>query len=420
MKGLLSAIILTLFLTRAVAQIACPPGYMERNVKCNGKIGAKCVPENYTCNKCWILDFAPCPGRKLGGSWFYGSYEKALKAANKESSNWHDGKCTWYDNTNFTIYIDDEKYCSAAPDGNVAVKNDLLSKIKPFLQRYKAEITNYQRYFNGQPYKPGAVTKEYQTQLKQAEDNVSRLEAMTNNLNDNNLAEIENMFNDMQREEQNLKQSDANFRNNTNASRQEEINNQQAEQTKRQNEQRLENQRKTQEKIDAQMADISRKSKAQAEVASTIVDGLGSMMNTYLVNQAKRSIAEDNRKRSQKFEELKRQVQSEEGELVDCSSCNGEGYDRCNTCSSNGKKTCGVCYGKAGENCAVCKGSGTYAVGSTTLSCTSCFGKGKISCTSCGNTGESLCIICNGLGKTQCIHCSGTGQEFKRSYSRRY
>ena len=34
------------------------------------------------------------------------SYEKTEIAAKKESNNWQDGKCIWYDNTKYEIYLD--------------------------------------------------------------------------------------------------------------------------------------------------------------------------------------------------------------------------------------------------------------------------------------------------------------------------
>ena len=420
MNKFFTLIVLCLTLTRVTAQVDCPQGYVERNIECNGNIIVKCVPENYTCNGCWILKFAPCPGQTSGGSRFYGSYERALQAAQKESNNWHHGQCTWWDNRNYKIYIDDSKYCSTNLNDEEVLKNDLLNKVKPFLQRYKAEIANYRRYFNGQLYKPSAVFKEYETQLKQAEENVLNLESMLNNINDNNLHQIENAFNDLQKEQQNLKQADANYKTQINTEKQEELNRQQSEETNRQKQQQLEQQRKSQEKIEAQMRELTRKSQAQANVASSILDGLSSILGTIQANQAKRSIAEDNNKRAKQFEELKKRVQNEEGELAECSSCYGEGYKDCRICNSKGKKTCGVCYGKAGETCSICRGSGTYQVGTVKMSCTSCFGKGVKNCSYCGNTGQTLCSSCNGLGRTQCNHCYGTGQEFKMDYSNQY
>lgn len=121
------------------------------------------------------------------------------------------------DYNRFTIYISNGKYC------NSAAVDDLLSKIKPFLKRYKAEIFNYKRYFSGKPYKPGAIVKEYESVLKQAEENANKLSIDLNNITDQNLSQLESEFDNVQNEEITLQQTEKkyeNYINNSNASTQ--------------------------------------------------------------------------------------------------------------------------------------------------------------------------------------------------------
>ena len=215
---------LLLFLVFIInAQEKCPEGYEQRDVKCSGKIVSRCVPINFTCNKCWAVDFAPCPGTTSGGIDYYGSYERALNAAENASNNWHDGKCTWWDNTKYEIYLDDSKYCSTTPNATNAVKTDLRNKIMPFLKRYKSEIDNFKRYFAGQPYKPGAIFDEYESVVDLGEENTSKLESLLLNINDNNIAEIERNFEDLKVEEANFTQKEATIKSEISAARQKAI-----------------------------------------------------------------------------------------------------------------------------------------------------------------------------------------------------
>lgn len=420
MKTLSTFGILLLFSKSAFAQIDCPSGYVSRNVKCSGTISVRCVPENYACNKCWVLEFAPCPGKKVGGAWFYNSYEQALQAAQKESNNWKDGRCSWYDNTKYKIFIDNAKFCSTGLNAGVQLKNDLLNKIKPFLQRFKAEIQNYRRFLAGKPYKPGAVFKEYETLIEQGEQNGNDLELMLNSINDDNLQEIQKAFSDLQKEQQNLQQANINFRSKLNALQQEEFDRERSEKIQQQKENLQVQQRRNQDKVEAQLQLLNRKNKVQADLFSAVLDGLSSILGSLQAEQARKSIAEDERQRDRHFELLKEKIESESGELVNCSSCDGEGYKDCQNCSSTGKSTCGICDGKAGETCTVCKGSGSYQVGSASLSCSACLGKGIKECAFCGNSGKKLCSSCSGLGKIPCSECYGTGQEFKKNYAEKY
>ncbi len=219
MKKYISLFFLLIALNKTEAQQGCPVGYEEKNVKCNGTTSTQCVPENYACKQCWALHFEPCPGKTSGGENDYSSYEKALEGAQKEPTSWIDGQCYFYDNKKYKIYLDDPNFCSL--NANTAAISALKNKILPFLQRYKAEIENYKRYFNGEPYKPGAVYDEYKSLLDQAPEDANKLTNMVNNLTADNLNQIELEFDNIQNEETRLTQQQTNYVNyiaNSNAS----------------------------------------------------------------------------------------------------------------------------------------------------------------------------------------------------------
>ncbi len=390
----------------------CPAGYEEKNVKCGTSIVAKCVPINYNSKDAWMVYSPPCNNSKSqsGGRWYYNSYDLALQGAERHKAE--NNSCPFYNDQIYTIYLDDSKLCNNTIDWNEAKKNDFINKIKPFLQRYKAEIANYRRYFNGQPYKPGAVFKEYEEQLKQAEENVSNLEMMLNNINDNNLSLIENTFNNMQQEEQNLKQADTNFKNELNSTRQEEISKQQSDEVK---EQQLEQQRKTQEKIDVQMKELSEKSQSQANYISGVMDGLSGIASSIQIRDANKSISEENERKRDEFKKLKEEINTGDGELKDCNSCFGNGYKDCNSCNNSGYRGCSSCQGQGGSECLVCHGNGKINYGNFSMACTACLGKGTKNCAWCNNSGKTICGNCHGTLKSFCNKCNGTGKLFKKN-----
>ncbi len=212
------------FSNHTKAQSNCPEGYEQRNVKCNGSIVVKCVPKNYNCRLCWAVEWPPCPGGTLGGAGYYATYLSAFTYAQRVKNSTRHEDCDFYgwDNRSYTIYLDDSEYCTNRIDEKTAIKDDLLKKIQPFLQRYKDEIENYRRYYKQQPYKPGAVFREYATQLEQALENVRQLEVMLKNISDANLSELENAFDKLKAEETDLKIATSNFKNNLNIANQEE------------------------------------------------------------------------------------------------------------------------------------------------------------------------------------------------------
>lgn len=94
----------------ANAQSTCPPDYSIRDVRCKGIITSQCVPDNYNCDKCWTVANPPCAGNTFGGEGFYDSYDKALAAAEKGKKE--NNSCPWYNDQEYTIYIDDTKFCN--------------------------------------------------------------------------------------------------------------------------------------------------------------------------------------------------------------------------------------------------------------------------------------------------------------------
>ncbi|RTQ47767.1 hypothetical protein EJV47_17760 [Hymenobacter gummosus] len=191
----------------------CPTGYEERNVKCDGKTVKKCIPVNLSCNKCWHVSYSDCQGNVETSIWggSFDTYEECVRKAQDFQKN-HSflGNCPQAGNK-YLITLLGAKVNLCTNSINYIAINDLKNKIIPFLKRYKAEVSNYRRYFSGKPYKPGAIVKDYESMLKQAEDNVKKLENHLNNITDQNLSEIETAFNDIQIEEIKLQQTHANY-----------------------------------------------------------------------------------------------------------------------------------------------------------------------------------------------------------------
>lgn len=174
------------------AQNDCPAGYEIKSIKCNGKMTSKCVPVNYTCNKCWTLEFAPCPGRTNGGQGGYSSYEKAEIGAKRESNNWHDGKCTWYDNTKYEIYLDASEFCDQTPP---LISTDLKSRLKILKDQWTSAVKKSIKIYLGissgkNSGSVGDVIKEYRENIELSEKRIKELELFINNYDGKKIDEI--------------------------------------------------------------------------------------------------------------------------------------------------------------------------------------------------------------------------------------
>lgn len=198
-KPIVYGLLFIAFSVKSVAQMQCAPGYEARQVKCRNSFVVQCLPTNYSCKQCWTLEFEPCPGRKMGGMSMANSYEQALKAARNESSNWKNGECVFYDNTQYKIYLDDPNQCFSAETKD-AIRTDLRNNILAFLQRYREEIANYRRAATGREPRVGATIREYENVFDNAETHARNLESALNRLTNQNLSEVKQMLRDTEKE----------------------------------------------------------------------------------------------------------------------------------------------------------------------------------------------------------------------------
>ena len=158
-----------------------------------------------------------------------------------------------------------------------------------------------------------------------------------------------------------------------------------------------------------QLALLDSKMEIQAQKLTAVNDAISGLADLIISNMLQKSIASDTRDREQRFTELREEVNSKHGSLVDCSECNGQGYSSCDKCNSRGYIVCSQCDGNGKKRCYHCNGTGV----SLGARCVICNGTGYETCTSCFGKGKSVCTACYGLGRQQCIHCRGTGKEFK-------
>jgi len=402
MKIVILIIILSFQAINIIAQSGCPSGYEERDVKCNGSISKKCVPSNFTCNKCWHVIYSECNGsfeNTIWGNW-YNTYDECVNAAKEASNRQATASCPYLFKYN-KIILSEAKLCETGIDGNAVVKEDLKNKIKPFLKRYMDEISNYRRYFNMQAYLPGAATKEYSAMLRQATDDVNKLSALVNNMTDDNLTEIKTEFDNLKQEEQNLNTAKENCQ-------QEQQNLQQQRKNARENAEQ-ENNRKRQEqldKVDRQTENIHTKNDA-------IQQGLNGIADILQKNLQDKIIRSDKDTRQDATRELKDKINNSSGNVVECSNCNGTGSLKCNDCEGNGYNQCVVCSGNGNKNCPICSGTGR----SNNRVCVMCGGKGANECSICFGKGKTACVNCSGFGHLICRSCGGIGQKFEEDNS---
>jgi hypothetical protein len=213
MRTSICLIILCLSISKLNSQNSCPVGYSLRSVICKGVVAEKCIPENLTCEYCWKIIWPQCISDQRAADNITNSYEKALQIAEERKREFSGINCTGTyhtDYSRFKIYLVSANYCNS-PISDSFVVRDLVSKINPFLKRYRAEISAYKRYFNNQPYKPGAVIKEYAAVLKQADQNVKKLEVQIEYMNSEKLSEIQSLFDEVQSDEMALSKIHASY-----------------------------------------------------------------------------------------------------------------------------------------------------------------------------------------------------------------
>ena len=164
--GISCLLIFVLPVKLAFAQLSCPMNYSEREVVCGGAIVKRCVPDNFSCQGCWHIIWPRCNSNQRNADNYANSYEDAINLAQEQKAFFQNASCVTVstDYNRYSIYLIGGNYCSTL-DPNSAIKRELGTKISVLLIRIKDEMINYWRYFNGQPYKPGAIVKEYKTQV---------------------------------------------------------------------------------------------------------------------------------------------------------------------------------------------------------------------------------------------------------------
>ncbi|MCB9187531.1 MAG: hypothetical protein H6601_12405 [Flavobacteriales bacterium] len=399
----------------AQAQSGCPVGFEMRDVKCKGEISKRCMPINYECRNCWYVRWEPCPGGQHSGLDMFHTYEKALEVALSKRRS-PQKECFLWDENNFSIYLQDESTCSGSQSSsaNEQLKTELVKNARNFYKRIKELLANTRQALSRGYSLPGDISKEYWRTLQNSERKAGELLGMLTSVQDHSFDEINRLYEDLQKDEVQLQQINTDIQNAANGQRQQQL---QQQQEQRQQQQQVVEQRtrEADARREEQLRQLNAQSRARAEAIGNLHSSVSSSVRKSIDDGQRRRIEEQNRNRESRFAELRRKVQSEDGELVNCYKCGGNGGSSCSTCRGAGSRTCNSCQGNAGKSCRVCNGSGVkYTLGTTKVTCSSCFGKGKIECSWCHNTGNAPCTQCDGVGKSSCYYCAGTGLEFRR------
>jgi len=195
------------------AQNNCPAGYTAREVKCNGQITIQCVPDDYKCESCWVVEYPPCPGRTFPQKSTYKTYERALAESQKPSHNWQsDGSCLWWDDRSFKIYFEDKQFCSSNP---ATPSEDFKSKISSLYDSWTLTIADAQARYNGYTGlglpELTQVSTEYIGNIQEAARNLKKFKQFINEFTGNKTAEIEEQFKGFQNEYSNFQSSSNNY-----------------------------------------------------------------------------------------------------------------------------------------------------------------------------------------------------------------
>lgn len=94
-----------------------------------------------------------------------------------------------------------------------------------------------------------------------------------------------------------------------------------------------------------------------------------------------------------------------------CRVCDGDTDVECNECEGRGDNDCGICDGESYHECSECYGSGKEEDDEgEEIDCTSCNGEGKTECENCDGSGKFTCDDCSGEGRYECYECEGSGE----------
>lgn len=96
--------------------------------------------------------------------------------------------------------------------------------------------------------------------------------------------------------------------------------------------------------------------------------------------------------------------------MFSCPECDGGGRIECYECSG-GKLDCSECDGEGKVQCSECEGDGKVEDDEGEMvPCDLCTGEGEIECDECAGEGRVECDECGGMGDRYCDECSGDGE----------
>jgi hypothetical protein len=95
--------------------------------------------------------------------------------------------------------------------------------------------------------------------------------------------------------------------------------------------------------------------------------------------------------------------------VSECSQCDGSGEYECHNCDGSGYVPCVQCDGTGEETCQECNGDGEVEDDGEMVSCPDCGGDGGVTCSDCGGNSEVSCGECS-WGKETCSQCDGEGE----------
>lgn len=137
---LLFLLFFELFSFSAILYSQCPQGYSLRDVKCGNKFTSKCLPDDYNCKDCWVVEWEPCPGKKSGGSWRHSTYALAQADAERDLAGNIFKTCEenpneWKDKTKWKIYLSD---CGGSASNSESSENSL--SLQQRIERLKQKL----------------------------------------------------------------------------------------------------------------------------------------------------------------------------------------------------------------------------------------------------------------------------------------
>ncbi|MBL7829458.1 MAG: hypothetical protein JNK41_00410 [Saprospiraceae bacterium] len=220
MNRIILALLIGVLSITSYAQSDCPPEYELRSVECDGKISSQCIPENYTCKSCWIMEYAyrntgsfeNSAYGHTGGS--YAECEQIHAKDIEEDSHRNPNNHPAFDPSIYRIYLSSSKFCKSR-----SASEELSLKINSLIDDWEHDVRDAIRECMGYENIPNIlpIVTEWAGNNQKAMRNLQRLREETNRYTNMALSFLEKKFDEATKNVEDFRITNSGYRNQANS-----------------------------------------------------------------------------------------------------------------------------------------------------------------------------------------------------------